>query len=803
MQINSHHFNLNVISQSILIVLAATCQYGYAADSTPSSDPQIASAKTTDSTPLNNVVVMAKKTTRSAVSLSGTEIQKALPGANPLKAIQTLPGVYYVTADPWGNNEQNAQLFVHGFSQQQLGYTFDGVPLGDQQYANYNGLSPQRAVISENVKTTTLNSGAGDLSTASTSNLGGTINILSSDPAKEKGLQFNETLGSYDTRRTFLRVDTGESESGNSLYAAYANQRARAWDFNGRQGGNQFNLKFQHADDVGKLTFFYNFSDKIEPNEDSDLFGIGAGAQTGATPYTRPFLYPDLNLALNYLGKNGALPAGVGNNFQNYYSAAQRKDHLAYLKYEWNLADNIQWSNQIYYHHDNGAGLVAGPISQAGLPALFTVYYPGQNLSQLFGGSGYATRETQYNINRFGYLSKLNVELAEHSIEAGFWYEHNQSTMTRMWFPFSASSPTTPYESEHNPLIVQYEGVAKVQEFQPYIQDQWHIRPDLTLLAGVKGSYQFAGGTVPVQQVNAASNKNPTLYPSGTIDTRFNFLPNFGLIWKVTPESQVFANIQKNARQFPTNITNAPSPWSVGSQAIFDNIAANVKPETSWTYELGLRSQNRFADTYGVTGLDSQISLYHVKFSNRLLSINPTPQLATFVSSSAPIVQNVGGVTTDGIDLSGTIYLGSHFSLYDGVSYNRSVYDNDYTSGTTTYSTSGKLIPATPEWMNKTVASVKYGSFEAQAIGDYVGKRYVTYTNDAAVAGYFLLGAEASYQLPKAYGIDSKLSLNVTNIANKKGYSSLVVNGPVYATSGYAAYPLAPRMFFITLSTKL
>jgi iron complex outermembrane receptor protein len=81
------------------------------------------------------IIVTGAKATRSA-----SEIQKILPGVSPLKAIQTLPGVLYITADPWGYNEQNAQIFIHGFASNQLGYTMDGVPLGDQSYGNYNGL---------------------------------------------------------------------------------------------------------------------------------------------------------------------------------------------------------------------------------------------------------------------------------------------------------------------------------------------------------------------------------------------------------------------------------------------------------------------------------------------------------------------------------------------------------------------------------------------------------------------------------------------------------------------------------------
>ena len=118
-----------------------------------------------------SVVVIEAQKSRSTLSLPASTLQSLLPGMNPLKGLHQLAGVNFQSADPWGNNEQNFSLFIHGFSAQQLGYTLDGVPLGDQQYGNYNGLSPQRAVISENLRNVRLSSGAGDLATASTSNL--------------------------------------------------------------------------------------------------------------------------------------------------------------------------------------------------------------------------------------------------------------------------------------------------------------------------------------------------------------------------------------------------------------------------------------------------------------------------------------------------------------------------------------------------------------------------------------------------------------------------------------------------------
>ena len=317
-------------------------------------------------------IVVTGRRTRSVVEMDGVQIQKQLPGINPLKAIQTLPGVTFLTADPWGNNEQNISLFIHGFNAQQLGYTLDGIPLGDQTYGNYNGLSPQRAIISENVGRVTLASGAGDLGTASTSNLGGTIDTFSSDPKHEMGGTIAQTFGSYGTFRTFARIDSGDLGTGSAFYLSGVRQDSRAWDFNGHQGGYQANGKFVHDDSTGKLTIYAAYSDKTEPNEDATVI---TPANRATAPYVRPFFYPDFAGVQTYLN-SGAYKA-AGSNYRNYYSDAQRTDYLAYAKYDWHVSDRVTWSNQAYAHHNDGVGVVAGPIDVAGLPGLFSFYYPG------------------------------------------------------------------------------------------------------------------------------------------------------------------------------------------------------------------------------------------------------------------------------------------------------------------------------------------------------------------------------------------------------------------------------------------
>ena len=74
------------------------------------------------------------------------------PGTSPLKAIENLPGVNFQSADPYGAYEWSTRITIRGFNQNRLGFTLDGVPLGDMTYGNHNGLHISRAIPSELVE---------------------------------------------------------------------------------------------------------------------------------------------------------------------------------------------------------------------------------------------------------------------------------------------------------------------------------------------------------------------------------------------------------------------------------------------------------------------------------------------------------------------------------------------------------------------------------------------------------------------------------------------------------------------------
>jgi hypothetical protein len=805
------------------------------------------------------IIVTGAKSTRSATAISEVEIQKILPGVSPLKAIQTLPGVLYITADPWGNNEQNAQIFIHGFAGNQLGYTMDGLPLGDQSYGNYNGLSPQRAVISENVGRVVVATGAGDLATPSNSNLGGTVETFSSDPQAAFGVRGAQTVGSYDTSRTYLRIDSGDIGGGNSTYVSGVRQRARAWDFDGIQKGWQANAKFVHDDDAGKLTLYFDYNDMTQPNEDATVFfkPSAGGTATAAqlyTPYTKPFFFPDFDgYRTGYLTALGNSAAAQGSNYRNYYSDAQRTDYLGYARYDAHISDKVTWSTTGYYHHNDGAGVVAGPLGQsittaqayldpnyASLPtncrfsanangvrpaactALTSAQAAasGAALVAATGGSGMITRTTEYRIDRVGLITAVNMELGDHKIEFGGWFEHNSTTQWRRWYavPLADPSLSTPYVRPRDvmdPLFTQYQGEARIKQLQLHIQDTWQMTDKLLVQGGFKTSAQWASGRFPVQP-RVGSLGGTTALPEGKIDTKNWFLPAFGATYDFNGHEQVYFNVQKNLRQYQAYLAGGGGPWFTGSQAAFDAFADEGKPETSWSYEAGLRTSRTFAN--GVA-IQAQINYYHVDFSNRLLAIptNPGGIAGSGITGGTSTLVNVGDVKTDGVDAAITLRVGRTFSLYNAISYNLSKYQNDYTStalgiGAATDTciggfvvtggvvpTCGKQLPGTPKWMNKTVATLNIGPFEVQATGDYVGRRFATFTNDTSVSSYFLTSLRVAAKVPDEVLPLQKveLALNVTNLTDKKGVSTLSIGS---ATNSYSAYPIAPRQWFLTLS---
>src|SRR5450830_971448 len=242
------------------LVLQALACYAHAA--APEGEGEAAAAAA--AAPVQVVEVTGQGQSRQVQNITRADLQKAIPGTSPLLTLEKLPGVSFQSADPFGAYEWSTRFSIRGFNQNQLGFTLDGVPLGDMSYGNNNGLHISRAISSENIGSVSVSQGAGSLGTASSSNLGGTVQFFTLGPANERALTAAQTFGSDDTSRTFVRADSGLLASGTKFFVSGTRMRTEKWKGDGPQDQDQFNSRIEQQLGDHTLSAFFNYSDRNE-----------------------------------------------------------------------------------------------------------------------------------------------------------------------------------------------------------------------------------------------------------------------------------------------------------------------------------------------------------------------------------------------------------------------------------------------------------------------------------------------------------------------------------------------------------
>src|ERR1035441_7487186 len=206
-------FPSNLALIVLLTAAVASAQQPSAAVPTatePAQQPKITTTET--------VTVTAPGEFRDEQTLNETMLIEEAPGTSPIKSIAQLPSVNFQTADPYGSYEWAVRISIRGFNQNQLGFTLDDLPLGDMSYGNWNGLHISRAITDENIGRIVLSQGTGSLETASTSNLGGTIQFYSADPSDKRSISVNQSMGSFNAYRTFARFESGTLPGNTKFY---------------------------------------------------------------------------------------------------------------------------------------------------------------------------------------------------------------------------------------------------------------------------------------------------------------------------------------------------------------------------------------------------------------------------------------------------------------------------------------------------------------------------------------------------------------------------------------------------------
>ena len=748
-----------------LVILQAFAMHAYAAD-TPASDSAYvagapddavdASAAGAAAAPVQVVEVLGQGSSRQVQNITRADLVKAVPGSSPLKALEKLPGVSFQSADAFGAYEWSTRISIRGFNQNRLGFTLDDIPLGDMSYGNNNGLHISRAVSSENIGRVAVSQGAGALGTASTSNLGGTVQFYTLAPSDEQGASFAQTVGSDSTSRTFVRLDTGLLGDGSKLFISGTRQRADKWKGDGKQDQDQFNSRLEHHFGDNTLTAFFNYS-KRDETDYQDL-SLDVVRRLG---YDWDNYKPDWQRAVN--AANQIYTGGVNSMDDAYYDASGlRKDYLGGLTFDLQLSPSTGLKTTYYHHTNEGQGHWWTPYQASSATVPISI------------------RTTEYSIGRDGVVSDLTWQLgSSNTIAAGVWGERSLHTLTRNYYAVSGPENDDYFLSD--PFLTAFKQEFTTTTTQFYLQDTY-----AALDGALKLNAGFKSPKVRIESDNLIGGR-----AGGEITARKSFLPQVGANYSLSRNDEFFASASQNMRAFQPGVDG---PFSQ-TQAAFDASLASLKPETSINVDLGYRFKR--------DSLQGSLAVYHADFHDRQLSIQ---SCAGIVGCPSTFV-NVGKVETKGVEAVAVWKFMRELSWFNSATFNDSKYQSNYTDNGVLVAVSGKDVVDAPRTMFDTELSYEHNEYFAKLGAKYTGKRYYTYLNDAGVPSYWLGSFSAGYKM-KSVGMFKELSLqfNINNLFDKQYFATVGSNGFVASDPNGSFATLlagAPRQFFLSLNGKL
>lgn len=723
------------------------------------------------------IMVFGRGEVRQVTEIGAKDIQLTTAGSSPFIALRKLPGVNFQSADPFGVYEWSTRITLRGFNQNQLGFTLDGVPLGDMSYGNTNGLHISRAIIADNIGQTRVSQGAGALGTASTSNLGGTIEFFSRDPQDELRIAGNVTYGDSNTFRGYATLDTGDL-GGARAYVSGAYIDADKWKGFGTQRSTQINAKLV-ADFSAETTFtaFVNYSDRKESDyQDLSLEMINR------LGYDWDNISNDWPLAvrLAFIGANRGdtgvvvgpntfgttYPAPITSVDDAYFDAAGlRRDWLASGRIEQQLGDAASAGIQAYYHTNKGQGSWITPYraSPGGLPLSF--------------------RTTEYSIDRYGVLANLDVETGAHTVRVNLWYENNDFEQARRFYDMGTSQ-TVPLNSaldyQANPFFTQWNNAYNTKTFQYAVQDEFAVTDTLTITAGFKGQ--------SVKLEATAINPVPGPLALGTIKAEDLFLPQVGVLYTLGGGNEIFASFTQNQRAFTAAATTGPFATSAAG---FAALRDRIRPETTDTYELGVR--------FGEGQLSGVIAAYLVNFQNRLLAVPQGPGIV----GNAPLLSNVGDVRSVGAEIALRWQPVPDFTVTGSYAYNENTYQDNVVNqaGTVVQAIEGRTVVDSPESIANLELAYDDGQFYARGNANYTSERFFTFSNDRSVEGRVLVDALIGFRLRSDSRFLDGLAIEgtVTNLFDEAYVGTIGSNGFGFAGDNQTLLAGAPQQFFVTL----
>ena len=768
------------------------------------------------------------------------------PGQNAAQLINLIPGVSFVSEDPYGLS--NGDLRIHGQTSNLVSVLVDGAPANDTgNYAVY----PGEYLIPEVTDHISVNLGATDVDTPSAAATAGTINIVSRVAPTTAGVLAQYQTGDFNLQRIFAEADSGAvgplgtrafvsyNQTGYDKYRGAGTDARIGTDFEVYQP-----LSILSGDSFAKVAFTYD-QDRLDPYYSfsrAQLALYGRNADYNEI-YFNPTVRP---------GVADTVPTQTqfGSTDSNYFALHDNPTNFGFIRGNsfLNLTHGFHFTFDPYFQfvRSNGGGTAS--VSETDPRLVNKVTGQGVDLNGDRDTRDtvllYAPSDTE--THRYGLNTSLlfDPDLHDH-FQFTYTLDYGRHRQTGPETFIYGGQPANVYGGTDGfgPPVLSADGtplrtrdrysIASLNQFAfnyigKYLDDRLHInlgmRDPFFIRHLNQYCYTYNGTSAYCNDVNpanvqtlinAANAANGSAASLTAIGNYLGLKPTFntvsGTVNLRTPFTERFSfnkplpNVGATYRLLEHNlfyITYAESFSAPITDDLYTSTQELVKPQTSSEYGAGYRYQD---PTW--TG---SLNYFYEIYRNRIIA-SPDPTDPTINDD-----RNIGKVDIYGIDAELGKRLYDNLVLYGSAAWNHSrVVGNEIgVSGTTTFPvpTNDKQLVDTPEYTLGGRVQYDVGLASVGFQGKYTSYRYTTDVNDDRTPAFAVFDLDARYRLNLFGYTGSYVQFNMSNVFNrfylgrissaissKSFVSNGVVTQAASTTAGPYFYIGAPQTSSVTL----
>lgn len=651
-----------------------------------------------------------------------------------------------------------------------VGMYVDGVFVGKNQGALFDMLDLERVEA--------LRGPQGTLFGRNT--LGGAVNFVTRKPSGQFSGNVGLELGNYGRVVEKISIDTPKTENGLSLTLAGRKEKQDGWLANpaaSEKWGNRnreafkLNALFDVSQDT-KLTYMLDKSDINETTTPMSLISrtgycsyLSAGVAAGIGCYPSYF-NPGLGAAITPY-----VQSGVPTSTTSTFAPIQK---LKVTGHAWGFETSLDATTKLKYTGSHRTMAYNDQGDYDGTPA---------NVFSGIRATDYSTDSHELQVT--GSATNINY------VGGLYYFKDSGTTIQDQIGGFFSFSPLAIKQRQTNFGLGTTAKAA-------YGQVDYALSKETTLTGGLRYTTEDKTGSVWRSTTVAYPMTTPVWEAGMAPENTFSsWTPTVALSQKLNDTQMVFARVAKGFKSggFPLE-----APTLAQATTAF-------KPETSTSYELGLKGANNNA-SYSAT-------VFLAKLKDQQISYLP-------VGGTSPTVTNAGGSTYKGLELEGAFKVTKDTKIQAGYGYLNASFDQFLApgmTGTVVDAASNLVVGYAPKHtfnlsVDSRLANTDWGRLKGLVEYRYVAAYYNYPANLSMTAANAIPGNYApDSKMPALGTINARLTLDqiqvggpgqmdislwVKNLTNKQALQNMM------DVSGYyqVGYWSNPRTAGVTMNYK-